>query len=65
MGADLLVWVRPRFLDFQLDTSDSKSIAARQLRPRDSLVIDERAVGALEVDDFQVIVARFQPAVKS
>ena len=48
----------------QLDPSHSKAIAAGNVRARDTFAVDERAVRARKVLDFQFLIARSQTAVQ-
>ena len=49
----------------QLDTSDPETVAAAQDGPLDAFVVDERAVGARQVDHFEAVFLRAQPAVQA
>jgi len=53
------------FFDGELHPSHPKTIAVRQMRFLHALVVDERAVGAGEIDDFHIVLAGRQPAVQS
>ena len=49
----------------QLHTSDAKAIADAQVSLLDTLVVDEGAVGAPEIDHFHAVVGRRQPTMNS
>jgi len=51
--------------DDELHPPDAKTIARRQVRLFDPPAVDERAVGTRQIQDFEIVVGRGQPAVEA